>query len=187
MAEYERMVEKPSKLRPAILGGLIIGAISGIPGLSLLNCCCCAGILLGGALSVYFYKQEFTDEMPPLESSDALILGIVAGIIGALITTILGATISLILGPVETRMMSSFMEKLMQKLEDRGSLPPGTIDNMRDQFEQAIKEGGSLSGILRSLIYALILYPIFSMLGGLIGFGIFGKKKQIPHPPPPYR
>jgi hypothetical protein len=122
--------------------------------------------------------------MPPMESSDALILGIVSGIIGALITTFLNATISLILGPVETEMMRSFMEKLMQKLEDRGSLPPGTIDTMRDQMAQAIKEGTTIGGILRSLVYSLILYPIFSMLGGLIGFGIFGKKKSTLHPPP---
>ena len=171
------MLEKPSKLRSALLGGLIIGAISGIPGLNLLNCCCCAGILLGGAMSVYLYRQEFTSEMPPLESSDALILGIIAGIIGALITTCLSAIITLILGPVETEMMSNLMEKLVQKLEDHGSVPPGTIDNMRDQFEQAIKENGSIGGVLRSLVYALVLYPIFSMLGGLIGYGIFGKKK----------
>ena len=60
------MIEKPNKLRSAILGGLVIGAISGIPGLNLLNCCCCAGILLGGAMSVYLYRKEFTNEMPPM-------------------------------------------------------------------------------------------------------------------------
>ena len=179
------MVEKPSKLRPAILGGLIIGVISGIPGLSLLNCCCCAGILLGGAMSVYLYRKEFTNEMPPMESSDALILGIIAGIVGALITTCLGALITLILGPVETQMMRNFMEKLTQKLENNGSVPSGTLDNMRDQFEQAMKEGGTVGGILRSLVYALILYPIFSMLGGLIGYGIFGRKKPAAPPQPP--
>ena len=179
------MFEKPSKLRPAILGGLIIGAISGIPGLNLLNCCCCAGILLGGAMSVYLYKHEFTNEMPPMESSDALILGIIAGIIGALITTTLSAMITLTLGPVETEMMRNFMEKITKKLEDRGSIPQGTLENMRDQFEQAVKEGGTIGGILRSLVYALILYPIFSMLGGLIGFGIFGKKKPVVPPQPP--
>jgi hypothetical protein len=179
------MFEKPSKLRSAILGGLIIGAISGIPGLNLLNCCCCAGILLGGAMSVYLYRREFTNEMPPMESSDALILGIIAGIIGALITTCLSATITLILGSVETDMMRNFMEKLTQKLEDRGSVPQGTLDNMREQFDQAMKEGGTIGGILRSLVYALILYPIFSMLGGLIGFGIFGKKKPIAPQEPP--
>ncbi len=179
------MFEKPSKLRSAILGGFVIGAISGIPGLNLLNCCCCAGILFGGAISIYLYRKEFTNEMPPMESSDALILGIIAGIIGAMITTIISAMITLILGPVEIEMMRSFMEKLVQKLEDRGSIPQGTIDNMRDQFEQAMKEEGTIGGILRSLVYALILYPIFSMLGGLIGFGIFGKKKSTIQQQPP--
>jgi hypothetical protein len=179
------MFEKPSKLRSAVLGGLIIGAISGIPGLNLLNCCCCAGILIGGAMSVYLYRREFTNEMPPMESSDALILGIIAGIIGALITTTLSAMITLTLGPVETEMMRNLMEKVTQKLEDRGSVPQGTLDNMRDQFEQSLKEAGTIGGTLRSLVYALILYPIFSMLGGLIGFGIFGKKKPtLPQEPP---
>ena len=179
------MIEKPSKLRSAILGGLIIGAISGIPGLNLLNCCCCAGILLGGAISVYLYRKEFTNEMPPMESSDALILGIIAGIAGALMTTCLSAMINLILGPVETEMMRNFMEKLTQKLEDSGSIPSGTLDNMRDQFEQSMKQAGTIGGILRSLVYALILYPIFSMLGGLIGYGILGKKKPTTPPQPP--
>jgi hypothetical protein len=77
------------------------------------------------------------------------------------------------------------MEKVTQKLEDRGSVPQGTLDNMRDQFEQSLKEAGTIGGTLRSLVYALILYPIFSMLGGLIGFGIFGKKKPtLPQEPP---
>ena len=179
------MLEKPGKNRAAILGGLIIGAISGLPGLNLLNCCCCAGILFGGAMSVYLYRQEFTDEMPPLESSDAMILGIISGIIGAIITTLISTTISLMLGPVETEMVRGFMEKLTQKLEDSGSIPQGTLDNMRDQFEKAIKEGSTFGGFLRSLVYALILYPIFSMLGGLIGFGIFGKKKTAQPPTTP--
>jgi len=179
------MLEKPNKQRAAIIGGLVIGAISGIPGLNLLNCCCCAGILFGGALSVYLYRQEFTDEMPPIESSDALILGIISGIIGALITTILSAVISLTFGPVEVEMMRNIMEKLAEKLENEGSVPEGTLDNMRDQFEQAIKEANNFGGILRSLIYALILYPIFSMLGGLIGFGIYGKKKSTTPPVAP--
>jgi hypothetical protein len=179
------MLEKPNKQRAAIIGGLIIGAISGIPGLNLLNCCCCAGILFGGGMSVYLYRKEFTNEMPPMESSDALILGIISGIIGAIITTIFNALISLTFGPVEVEMMRNFMEKLTEKLENNGSVPAGTLDNMRDQFEQALKEAGTIGGTLRSLIYALIIYPIFSMLGGLIGYSIFGKKKQTVPPAAP--
>jgi hypothetical protein len=179
------MLEKPSKFRAALFGGLIVGTISGLPGLNLLNCCCCAGILFGGAMSVYLYRQEFTDEMPPIESSDALVLGIIAGIIGALATTFLSAIISLILGPVETEMVRTFFEKFGQQMEDSGSLPLGTMDDLRDKLQEAMKESGTIGGILRSLVYDLILYPIFSMLGGLIGYGIFGTKKRAVPPSPP--
>ena len=103
------MMEKPSKQRAALLGGLVIGLVSGIPGLSLINCCCCAGILIGGALSVYLYKEEFTAEMPPLESSDVLILSIIAGIIGALVATVVSGMVSILFGPVETE----FFRKIM--------------------------------------------------------------------------
>ena len=136
-------------------------------------------------MSVYLYRREFTDEMPPMESSDALILGIIAGIIGALVTTILSTMISLILGPVEIEMVRNFVEKFGEKLENSGSLPPGTMDDLREKLEVAMKESGKIGGILRSLVYALILYPIFSMLGGLIGYGIFGKKKPTIPPLPP--
>ena len=175
------MIEKPGKLRSAVLGGLIVGVISGVPGLSLLNCCCCAGILLGGALAVYFYKQEFTDDMPPIESSDALILGIVAGIIGAIIAGMVGTIATFILGEKQI----AIGKYLMDKVESKGSVPQELIDKLRNQMEQAVIEARTIGGILRTLIFNLILYPIFSMLGGLIGFGIFGKRKPPLHQQPP--
>jgi len=171
------MLEKPGKQRAALFGGLLIGCISGLPGLNLLNCCCCAGILGGGLFAVYIYHQEFTNEMLPMESSDALILGIIAGIIGAVTSVALSAIVTLAFGPVEIEMLRRFFEKLIQKMSEQGSVPPETVDQMQEQFDQAIREGHTVSGILRSLITALILYPIFSMLGGLIGFSLFRKKK----------
>ncbi len=171
------MFEKPNKHRSAIIGGLIIGAISGLPGLNFINCCCCAGIMLGGGISVYLYSSEFKVEMAPLESSDALILGIIAGIIGALLSTLIGVIIVLSFGPVEVEMARSFFERLTEKLENSGSVPAGTLDNLREQFDDAIKEASTVGGVLRSLIYSLIIYPIFSMLGGLICFSFFCKKK----------
>jgi hypothetical protein len=80
-------------------------------------------------------------------------------------------------------MVRGFIEKLVQKLEDRGAVPPGTLDEMNQQMEKAIQEEGTIGGILRSLVYALILYPIFSMLGALIGYGMYGKKKSSTQPP----
>jgi hypothetical protein len=172
------MMEKPSKQRAVLLGGLVIGLVSGIPGLSLLNCCCCAGILIGGALAVYLYKEEFTPETPPLESSDVLILSFIAGILGAVIATAVSGVVSTFFGPVETEFLRKIMARVTDKLASQGALQQNSIDEIQNQLEQAVQEKLTVGSILRSLIFSLIIYPIFSMLGGLIGFGIFGKKKR---------
>jgi hypothetical protein len=179
------MFEKPNKIRPAILGGVLIGTISGLPGLNLINCCCCAGVMLGGMLAVYLYRQEFTSGMPPMESSDALILGIIAGIAGALVGTILGSVILLIFGPLEAKLLRQAWERLVVRLEQGGGMPPGSVEDLRAKMDQSMEEAKSIGGILRSLIFSLILYPIFSMLGGLIGYGFFGRKKSVPPALPP--
>lgn len=172
------MQEKPSKQRAALFGGLIIGVISGVPGLGLINCCCCAGIMAGGILAVYLYKQEFVEGMPPLESSDALVLGIIAGIVGALSGAVISGLITVMFGPVEAEMMKRIWEKSAAYLEQQGSVPAGSFDQLREQLDKSIEESRSIGGILRGLILTLILYPIFSMLGGLIGYALFGRKQQ---------
>jgi hypothetical protein len=171
------MFEKPSKLRAALLGGLIVGIITGLPVISILNkCCCCGGVMLCGLMSLYLYKKEFNDEMPPLESSDALVLGIIAGLAGALIGTVIGIISSFILGPIDKQMAI----KLLSWVESQGTLPTDTlnkVDEMINILQKSIEGGIKLKDILSDLLFGLILYPIFSMLGGLIGYGIFGKKK----------
>ena len=95
------MPEKPNKLRIALISGGVIGAVSAIPGISLINCCCCAGVWLGGLLAMYLYQKEFNPEMPPLESSDALMLGLMAGVLGAFVATALNLIILVTFGPIE--------------------------------------------------------------------------------------
>ncbi len=179
------MLEKPNKLRAALLGGLIIGIITGLPAISFLNkCCCCGGVMLCGLISLYLYKQEFNDEMQPLESSDALILGIIAGLTGALIGTVVGILSSLIFGPVDKKIAV----RLLNWAEKQGTLPPDSLnqaDEMINQLQKSIDEGLKLRDILSELLFGIILYPIFSMIGGIIGYGIFGKKKPAAPPEAP--
>ena len=59
----------------------------------------------------------------------------------------------------------------------RGELPPeirGALERVRD-FPPAVF-------VIGSLLVALVIYPIFSMLGALLGVAIF---KKTPPPPPP--
>jgi hypothetical protein len=181
------MPEKPSKLRAIIIGGLIIGVVSGTPILYFVNyCCCCGGIILGGLISLYFYRKEFTEAHIPLESSDALIIGILSGIVGAFIAVALSVLFYHVLGlgPVTERMIVSMIDWL----RTQGNIPPeqmAQIEEMAQNLEKIIEAGYRLSDVLGELFVKLILCPIFSMLGGLIGYGIFVKKKSTAPQVPP--
>jgi hypothetical protein len=179
------MPEKPSKLRAIIIGGLIIGVVSGTPILYFINfCCCCGGIILGGLISLYFYRKEFTDAHIPLESSDALIIGILSGIVGAFIGVALSVLFYHILGPVTEGMIL----KMIDWLQTQGNIPPEQMTQLEEitqNLEKKIEAGYRLSDVFGNLIVDLILCPIFSMLGGLIGYGIFVKKKPTAPQVPP--
>src|SRR5258708_39925789 len=94
------MDQKPDKLIPALYGGIIMGLISSIPFLNLVNCLCCAGVLLGGFLAVMFYKKNFTPDTPPFTSGDCLAVGAMAGVVGAFVGTILSLIFAAIFGDV---------------------------------------------------------------------------------------
>ena len=174
------MPEKPSKLMPALYGGLIMGAISGLPVLNLLNCLCCAGILLGGFLSVMFYKNEFAPNMPPLTNADCIQVGAIAGLFGALFGTILHILTLATLGNVSNEMMLEMMRNF--------NLPPEILDRMEQSVTQSDQMTGLSIGI--SFVTSLIIDPLFGLLGGLIGFSVFKPKPspmnmQPPQPPTP--
>ncbi|MBI4429244.1 MAG: hypothetical protein HY562_09000 [Ignavibacteriales bacterium] len=171
------MPEKPNKQRAVLLGGLVIGGLWGIPFVNMINCCCCAGILLGGILASYLYREEFVEGMPPFESSDALITGLLAGIAGAVVATLIGNLIHLIFGPIGAELTRDIIEKVLQRLEEQGSIPSGIYDDLLDQLEREINKPLTLYEVLKDFLFGVIILPIFGMLGGLLGFAIFGKKK----------
>lgn len=177
------MLEKPSKFRSAALAGTAMGVVSALPGLSLINCCCCVGIILGGVLAVYLYKQEFKEGMPPLESTDGLVLGILAGLVGAFAATVITLMIFFVFGSWELEMARKILDKILESMEESGSLPSSAADNIRDMMEQAMKESTTVVGILSGLIMNLIIYPIFGMLGGLLGYSFFKPKPVPPQTP----
>jgi len=171
------MLDKPSKWRSALFGGIAIGLISGIPVINLVNCCCCAGILGGGVFTYYLYREEHTEGMVPLESSDGLILGIMAGLIGAFVQAVIHGFLILLFAGAQEQLMRSIMGKILDRLESSGSFPSDALDQMRDQIENSMKESNTMWGVMLSLFTSLIINPIFAMLGGLLGYAIFKSKK----------
>ena len=74
-----------SKHQPALLGALFIGILSALPGVNIANCCC-LWVLSGGALVVYLQQQR---TLEPVDTADAVIGGLLAGVLGALISSLL--------------------------------------------------------------------------------------------------
>lgn len=170
------MPEKPKKFLPALYGGIIMGAISGLPFLSLVNCCCCAGVMFGGLMSVFFYKKDLTASMPPLSSTDALQLGALAGVFGAIVGTLLNGLTLASVGNVggETAM------EILRSLGDQ--IPPEVLD----QIESRLKDSGTFTGLalITQFFWSIIVDPLFGLIGGLIGYSVF-KPKQAPLSPQP--
>ncbi len=171
------MFDKPSKQRPVLLAGLVIAALSGIPGLSLINCCCCAGIIIGGAFGTYLHRQDYLPDHPPMESSDALMVGLLGGLVGAVGATILSAFVALAIGPIESELVGNLMGKVLDRLVENGSIPSSTADEIMEQMEESLQNSLSFGTLLTGFFFNIIIFPIFGMLGGLAGYGLF-KPKQ---------
>lgn len=166
------MREKPSILMASLYGGIIMAVIGAVPGLNLINCLCCAGVMLGGVAAVYFYKKELTPDMGPLDSSDGLRLGALAGVFGGIIGSILTIILLKTVGNVGGEMMLGFMERF------RDQMPPDTWEQM---------EEGILSDEIPvlNLVIGFFINIIFGLLGGLIGYQILKPKQQMMNVQPP--
>ena len=103
----------PAKLQPALLGGVAIGVLSALPVINLANCCC-AWILFGGGLAAYLMQQNYPGR---ISVGDGAIVGLLAGLIGALIWAIIAIPVNLALGPFQAQMMQ-------RALENAQDLPP---------------------------------------------------------------
>ena len=156
------------KLKPAIIGGVVIGLLSIIPIVNLGNVCCCLWAILGGLLATYLYVKN---SAVPASPGDGAILGAMAGAVGAVIIVIIGIPISIVAGGITRALLLSIME----------SANPSQAEMVRAQMEA----GESIAGAIVNGIILAVLVVIFSTIGGLIGVPVFEKRKRDTGLPPP--
>ena len=148
-----------NKYQPALLGGLFIGILSSLPLIGSLNICCCLWVVVGGLLTTYLRQQQ---QPMPLETTDAVLGGLIAGVVGAVLS-ILGTFVVLRwTGPM-------WQDQLRSALESNPDLPP----QMRDLILRFTTSGGIA---LAQLFVTLPVYAMFSTLGALLGLAFFRKK-----------
>jgi hypothetical protein len=157
-----------NKLKPAIIGGVVLGLLSIIPIVNLGNVCCCLWAILGGVLATYLYVKA---SPVPASPGDGAILGAIAGAVGGLMAIVLGVPINIVAGGITRALFIRLME----------GFNPSQAEMMRIQMEAGVS-------ILREIVNGIILavcLVIFSTVGGLLGVPIFEKRKREIVPPPP--
>jgi hypothetical protein len=166
-----------NKLRPALIGGASMGVASAIPVVNFLNCACCALVIGGGFLSSYLYlKDQPRSEQAPY--GDGAIVGLLAGLIGAVV----GAIVSI---PFTLMFAGAGMMSALQEAVQSGDLPP----ELEGLAGLAGAGGLTLGFFFIGLMFNLVIYSIFSTLGGVVGVAVMHKKgneaEVAPPPPPP--
>lgn len=146
-----------NKLKPALLGGLIVGFLSAIHSLiPFIGFCCCIWSIAGGVLAAFLYIKGSS---VPVKLGDGAIVGALAGVVGGIIYVVIYLPISLIWG----------------------------MAVMQEQFNRSgvnMPFSGTILVIIASLVGAIILV-LLSTLGGVIGTAIFEKRKGDGLAPPP--
>jgi hypothetical protein len=151
-----------------VIGGLALGVLSALPLIGPIgNACCCLWVVVGGMLAAYLLQAN---RSTPVAPADGLLVGLIAGVIGAAVHTAIKIPLDLLLGPAERAMVQRFIEVA----------PP----EVRDFFERLVgtdREFGATVFIIShivGLMFWACVGAIFGAIGGVLGAAIF--KKPLP-------
>jgi hypothetical protein len=156
---------QPSKLYPALIGGLVMGVLSALPIISALNICCCMWIVSGGVVAAYVLQQN---QATPMTQAEGASVGVLAGIVGALVYLILSIPITILIAPIQ--------REILERLIERARGVPPEVRVYLDSYV------GGFLGIMISFSFMLFTGVIFSTIGGLLGAILF--RKPLPADPP---
>ncbi len=154
-----------TRYQPALLGGVFIGVMSSLPIINIANCCC-LWVIAGGVLTTYLLQQR---EPLPLETGTAMIGGVIAGAIGAVVPVLM----MLLVPDADSAQQQEAME-MVERMFGEGVDPA-----MRDRI---ISMTTSRAAQFALGMVVMIVFAIFAMLGALLGLAFF-RKKLPPQPP----
>jgi hypothetical protein len=155
-----------ARFQPALLGGLFIGVLSALPYVGSANACCCLWVVIGGILTVYLQQQARPE---PIETADAVLGGLIAGVIGAVIAWVALIAMANFADPV-------FQEEFRSQLEGNPAVTP----EMRDWIISWVT-GPNIAFLIGAMY--LPTFAVFGMLGALLGVAIFRKRMPPAQPP----
>ncbi len=162
-----------SMLIAAGVAGVVMAILGIIPVVNCINCLCAAGIWGSGILAVLLYRTINKDQ-PGLTIGQGIVLGLVAGAVGAVLVSIWSGLSTLIFGSISN---AAYMDYLNQI--------PGASESLDASSRQMIEQFTATSGnFLFSTCCKFVIYPFFGMIGGLIGTGLIWKSNPPAVQPP---
>jgi hypothetical protein len=149
-----------------------MGVLSALPIIQVANACCCLWVVTGGLVAAYLLQQE---QSTPLTPGDGAMVGLLAGLAGAVISTLISIPIDLVMGPISR----AFFEQMLSN----NDLPP----NLRDMIENMGQADRGFGAFLffraAAFVMFLMVGGFFSTLGGLLGSVLFSRKAPLPPAP----
>src|SRR5262245_54223565 len=160
--------------QPALIGGLIGGLLSVIPGVQLANCCFCAWLLVGGAVAT---KMLINRTPRPIKSGEGAQVGAMAGLIAS--GFFVGISILLTLFSFGERFQRDLLERIKETVNN-----PDFQEGLQRAIEASANQtpGQRLISSLPGWIVFSVLFVGFSTLGGLLGVSLFEKRRDQPPP-----
>lgn len=162
--------------KPALIAGMLVGVLSALPFVNLLNCLCCAWVIGGAVFAAHLYVQS-----SPLivTLGQGVVLGLLTGAIGGAVQTLFSIPIHLMMAGMGAGAAQQLLEQVLP------NLPAESRETMRS----IIGSTGTFGMLfwIASGIMTLILYSLIGMMGGAIGVALFEKRKPQPldpYPPP---
>lgn len=161
-----------SQMAPVVIATFIMVFLSLFPVLNIINIFCCAGIMIGGAAGSYYYARQLEKNGMFIQNKDGVMIGLLAGIISAIIYVILSTLIIMISkqNPVE----------MVYKMTDEYGfrMPPESEQMLKSVFDEYNQRGFSYVMIGIELLSRIVTHCLFGAIGGLIVASIFNKRRN---------
>lgn len=163
---------KPDRLVPVVAGGALIGVLSAIP---FVSCGCCVWGTAGGALAAYLFIRNYPATLPPVTMGEGALLGLFAGIAGAVIDVVISIPLHLMRSEI---LGGDFQQQIREALSAAQLSPEAEA-----MMEGLLTEGGTGFLLVIGFLISLVVFSILGCAGGAIGVALF-QKKSAPPPAP---
>src|SRR5882672_7215912 len=95
-----------------------MGVLSALPLVNVGNACCCLWVVSGGVVAAYVFQQN---QQTPIEPGDAALVGLLAGLIGAVVQAVVSLPLDLIVSPM-------YRQLAQRAIDMAGPMPPDIRD-----------------------------------------------------------